>query len=73
MIETQKYTTEKIISIIEVLKIKFPELEITTYLADPRFIKVSQCLGKQRVDTISVSITHTELIHIFEAEQIAKS
>jgi hypothetical protein len=73
MIEPRKYTTEEITSIIEALRVKFPELMIDLYRADKRFIRVSKVLRELRVDTIPVSLTHMELIHIVEAEQIIKS
>lgn len=73
MIKPRKYTAEEVASIIEALKLKYPELTITLYRADPRFIRISQVLRELRVDTLPVSLTHTELIHIVEAEQIIKS
>lgn len=73
MIEPRKYTKEEVNSIIDALRVKFPDLTITEYRADPRFIRISQVLRELRVDTIPISLTHMELIHIVEAEQILKS
>jgi len=73
MIEPRKYTKEEVAYIIEALRVKFPDLTITHYCADPRFIRFSKILREMRVDTIPVSHTHVEYIHIVEAEQISKS
>lgn len=73
MIEPRKYTKEEVTSIIEALRVKFPDLTITEYRADPRFIRFSKVERELRVDTIPVSFTRTEYIHIVEAEQISKS
>lgn len=70
MIEPRKYTQDEITSIIEVLRFKFPELTIDLYCADPRFIRIFQVIGEQRVDTVPIKVIHIEYIHIVEAEQI---
>ena len=49
MIEPRKYTKEEISTIIEALRIKFPDVTISLYSADPRFIRFCEDLGTQQV------------------------
>jgi len=72
MIAPKKYTKEEISTIIESLRKKFPEVTIELYHSDPRFIRFCEVVGEQRVDTIPVSIYHTEYIHIVECEKILR-
>jgi hypothetical protein len=74
MIKPRVYTSEEIEAIIKKLREKFPEITIIEQsYSDPKFIHLCQIIGTQKVDTIPISLYHTEFIHIAEAEQLIKT
>ena len=73
MLKPRKFTEEEITSILETLRRVYPELTFDLYKADKRFIRIAESLKEMRVDTIPVSHTHVEYLHLTEAEQLIKS
>ena len=70
MLTPQVFTQTQIDEIVKELAILVPDCTFKQCNEDKRFIRVTKILGTQRVDTIPITLSRDEFIHVFEAREI---